>query len=301
MVELPAGEAEPGSAVQAAPASAPAPAGGASNGSSRHLDLSALDPRSYTGMTGLVRFSATTTIRVAGWATRSSVTAATDVIRQVGSGEPITEIVDSQIEAVRSTVWRVLGLDRQPGQPASPPVRSRRAVASLDDLREQGDDLLRRLGDPHAQPRNEHPAFSRILRELVTDEARVLRFLALAGPQPAIDVRTKTPLGVGSELLTGGINLVADMAGCTYPDRNQQYLANLTRLGMIHFSEEQVEDPRRYSFIEAQPVAAQAMARAKKAVTVYRSIAITQFGQQFCEVCFTLDGYDAGGWLKDVR
>jgi hypothetical protein len=70
---------------------------------------------------------------------------------------------------------------------------------------------------------------------------------------------------------------------------------------MIQFSEETVEDPRRYSFIEAQPVAAAAMSRAKRAHTVYRSIVITQFGQQFCEVCFTLDGYDAGGWVKDVR
>jgi hypothetical protein len=91
------------------------------------------------------------------------------------------------------------------------------------------------------------------------------------------------------------------MAGCAHPDRNQEYLANLDRLGMICFSNEQVEDPRRYSFVEAQPVASAAMARAKKATTVYRSICITQFGLQFCDVCFTLDGYDAGGWLKDVR
>jgi len=70
---------------------------------------------------------------------------------------------------------------------------------------------------------------------------------------------------------------------------------------MIFFSEEQVEDPRRYSFVEAQPVAAAAMARARKTITVYRSIQISQFGLQFCDVCFTLDGYDAGGWLNDVR
>ena len=76
------------------------------------------------------------------------------------------------------------------------------------------------------------------------DEARILRFLAVAGPQPAIDIRTKTPFGVGSERLAGGINLIAEMAGCTWPKRDRHYLANLNRLGLVRFSEEPVTDRR---------------------------------------------------------
>jgi hypothetical protein len=259
-----------------------------------------LDPRSYSGATGLVRFAASSTLRVSSWAVKGTWNASTELLRDVTSGQPITEIVDRQIETVRYRVVRALGLQSQgPNQPVV--VQVHRDGPSLRDLREQGDDLLRQLGDPQARPRNEHPAFAQILRELMPDEARILRFMALAGPQPVIDVRTRTPLGVGSELIASGINLVAEMAGSTYPERNQQYLANLVRLGMIFFSEEQVEDPRRYSFVEAQPVAAAAMARARKTITVYRSIRISQFGLQFCDVCFTLDGYDAGGWLNDVR
>jgi hypothetical protein len=272
----------------------------------RSLDPQALDPRRYSGAVGLARFGAVAGLHVAAWATANTVKQATDLVRDINAGEPITEIVDSRLETVRSTMWRFLHLDgvtpAAMAPPAAPTTLSRpRTNASLRDLREQGDELLRRIGNPGERPQTEHPAFSRMLRELVPDEARIMRFMALAGPQPAIDVRTKTPLGVGSELIAGGINLVADMAGATYPQRNQQYLANLTRLGMIQFSDEPVEDPRRYSFIEAQPVAAAAMSRAKRTHTVYRSIVITQFGQQFCEVCFTLDGYDAGGWVKDVR
>jgi len=272
----------------------------------RTLDPAALDPRRYSGAVGLAKFGATAGLHVAAWATATTVRHATDLVRDINAGEPMTEIVDARLESVRSTVWRFLHLDRitptgmAPNAPAAVTNRPRTST-SLRDLREQGDELLRRIGNPGERPQNEHPAFSRMLRELVPDEARIMRFLALAGPQPAIDVRTKTPLGVGSELIAGNINLVADMAGATYPERTQQYLANLTRLGMIQFSEETVEDPRRYSFIEAQPVAAAAMSRAKRTHTVYRSIVITQFGQQFCEVCFTLDGYDAGGWVKDVR
>jgi hypothetical protein len=256
------------------------------------------DPRDYSGAVGLVRFAAATSVRMTTWAVKGTVAASTGLVRDIASGEPITEIMDRHAEAVRYHVVRALNLSTN--QPVVVRMQQHDG-SSLADLREQGDELLRQLGDPNVEPRNEHPAFSRILRELMPDEARILRFMALAGPQPAIDVRTRTPLGVGSELIASGINLVAEMAGATYPDRNQQYLANLVRLGMISFSEEQVEDPRRYSFIEAQPVAAAAMARARRTITVYRSIVITQFGLQFCHVCFTLDGYDAGGWLKDVR
>jgi Abortive infection alpha len=270
-----------------------------SNGNGHRLPVR-LDLRNYSGATGLVRFAVGTTWRVSTGVVRGTVAASTGLVRDVVAGEPITGIVDRQIETVRFRVVRALGLQPQ-GSQHPLVVRVRSDAPSLADLREQGDELLRQVGDPPARPHNEHPAFSRILRELMPDEARILRFLALAGPQPAIDVRTKTPLGVGSELIAGGINLVAEMAGSTYPERNQEYLANLERLGMIAFSTDQVEDPRRYSFVEAQPVAAAAMARAKRTTTVYRSIRITQFGLQFCNVCFTLDGYDAGGWVKDVR
>jgi hypothetical protein len=91
------------------------------------------------------------------------------------------------------------------------------------------------------------------------------------------------------------------MAGCTWPERDRHYLANLNRLGLVRFSAEPVTDRRRYAFVEAQPKAMEPMEQVKKARTVYRSIYLSLFGQQFCEICFDLDGYDAGGWATDDR
>ncbi len=270
----------------------------------RRLGSQGMDRDTYVGLGGLARFAVGTGTRISASALHGTASAATDLVRQVASGEPITDIIDRQVENVRSTVVRALALQNSP-LPSIIQAPAVRASKQADDvtpeqLRDQGDGLLRHVGD-HGEPQASHPAFPRILRELLPDEARIIRFMALAGPQPALDVRTKTPLGVGSELIATGINLVAEMSGCTYPDRNPRYLANLDRLGMIYFSDEQVEDPRRYSFIEAQPIAAEALEQAKKTMTVYRSIRITQFGLQFAQSCFTLEGYDAGGWLKDVR
>jgi hypothetical protein len=116
-----------------------------------------------------------------------------------------------------------------------------------------------------------------------------------------LEVRTRASLGNRAEVLAANINLVANMAGATYPERNPQYLANLARLGLVRPSDEQVKDPRRYSFLEAQPDATAAMGRARRTHTEYRSVAVTPFGRQFAEACFTLDGYDAGGWVNDIR
>ncbi|MEN4450106.1 Abi-alpha family protein [Mycobacterium sp. SM3041] len=163
-------------------------------------------------------------------------------------------------------------------------------------LRDRGDQLLNTPwgSDDHARPRQ--PSFERILDELTSDEARILRFLAVGGPQPSIDIRTNTPFGVGSERLAAGISFIADMAGCSWPTRSREYLGNLERLGLIRFSTEPVDDFRRYYLLDAHPDAVAATSDAARTIAVYRSIYLSVFGEQFCTECFTTSGYNAGGW-----
>ena len=168
-------------------------------------------------------------------------------------------------------------------------------------LRKRGNALISVSYKPELQRRDVHPSFSHILDELLPDEARVLRFLAVAGPQPMIDVRTKTVFQVGSVLLVGGVSVVASMAGCHWPDRDQHYFANLNRLGLIDLSREPVDDYRRYALLEVQPVALHAIEGGPRAITIYRSIALTAFGRQFIEICINTEGYNAGGWDTDGR
>jgi hypothetical protein len=171
-----------------------------------------------------------------------------------------------------------------------------------EDLREVAHELIKRSWEPDAVFARRHPAFAEILTELTPDEARVLRFLAVAGPQPSIDIRTKTLFGIGSERIAYGINMIAQMAGCRWPEFSENYLANLNRLGLVQFSKEPVEDYRRYSLLEVQPDAVDAIeAAGRSTISVYRSIHLTAFGHQFCDVCIDTDGYDAGGWAVNER
>jgi hypothetical protein len=247
---------------------------------------------------GVVRVAGAVVWRAVTSITRGSVGAVNELAREIQAGEPITHIVDHQVALAQSVVLHALGIDNDSQAALN---WGPRRIASERDLRAIGNAMLKGSWQTASQPRTEHPSFALMLQSLTPDEARILRFLAVAGPQPAIDIRTKTPFGVGSERLVGGINLIAEMAGCSWPERDRHYLANLNRLGLVRFSEEPVTDRRRYAFVEAQPKATEPMERAKKATTVYRSIYLSLFGQQFCEICFDLEGYDAGGWASDDR
>lgn len=169
------------------------------------------------------------------------------------------------------------------------------------DLRHWGDDLIAKSQKPTRKQAHRHPAFGQILSELAPDEVRMLRFLAVAGTQPSIDIRTKTMFQIGSERLVSGVNMIADMAGCRWPESDQRYLANLNRLGLVRFSSEPVADYRRYALLEVQPRALEVTEVIPKTISVYRSIYLSEFGQQFCEVCIDTDGYNAGGWATDER
>ena len=148
-------------------------------------------------------------------------------------------------------------------------------------LRERGAELLRQSADVESDD-GAHPAYARILEELHPDEARILRLLALEGPQPSVDVRFVQLIGLNSEVVGEGLNMIGAQAGCRHPERVHAYLDNLNRLGLIWFSKQPVPEPDGYQVLEAQPAVIDAVRRASRAKTVQRSIRLTPFGTNFC-------------------
>jgi hypothetical protein len=161
--------------------------------------------------------------------------------------------------------------------------------STIDVLRSRGEALLRASADVTLDDET-HPAYARILDELAPDEARILWFLAAEGSQPAVDIRTAHLVGLGSQLVAEGLNMIGLEAGARYPERVASYLNNLNRLGLIWFSKEPIEDPVRYQVLEAQPDVLGALKSSRRAKSVQRSILLTPFGRDFCQACFPLSG-----------
>ena len=236
---------------------------------------------------GLARVAASSAWRVASWAVGTSLAANARVLKALADGESPTEVVQDTVTELRELARRGLGLDLNEVPAAQQPHS--RPGATPEELRARGAELLHDAADVWYEG-DTHPAYARILEELSPDEARILRFLAVEGPQPSIDVRTSRPFGVGSELVAGGLSMVGLHAGVRNLERTHADLDNLYRLGLVWFSREQVADPSRYQVVEVQPDVDEAKKKAGRSPkTVHRSIHLTTFGEDFCRLCLSAE------------
>lgn len=244
-----------------------------------------------------------TAVRGTEWAVGTSVEITKQLTQAALDGESSADIAERTGAALRSIARSALGVTEGSVReivsyvptPVGGPNSSQQAIsgnglvrsASSDDLRRRGDALLARSADVYFTE-NVHPAYDRILDQLAPDEARILRFMALNGPQPAVDVRTNRPLGIGSELVQGDLTSVPEQAGVRYPDRSRHYLINLSRLGLTATSDDPVV-LSRYMVLEVQPVVESALKKAGRVPKIVRkSLRLTEFGEDFCNTCFSI-------------
>ena len=233
----------------------------------------------------LARMAATAWIRGLRWGAESSARAYVRLLRSAANGENPAHALQETGSDLRRYARELLGIADEIEQEAD---GADRGEASAATLRERGAELLRLSADVTYEE-DSHPAYARILDVMAPDEARILRLLMENGAQPSVDVRSGGPLGVGvvaTEMVAPGLNMIGAEAGCRHLDRVPAYLNNLYRLGLIWFSREQVGDHLRYQVLEAQPEVLAAMEEAGRgARTTRRSIHLTPFGIDFCDLC----------------
>ena len=251
----------------------------------------------------IARLAMAAWVRAAEWSVRTSLRTGMRIVRGAARGESPADLLQAAEAELRQWGRQLLGVVESNGDGAGPPAtRAEQAAGYVDaeavdleghltddQLRERGAELLRRSTDVD-HDLDAHPAYARILSELAPDEARILRLLAQQGPQAAVDVRTGGPVSLlKSDLVAPGLNMIGREAGVRHLDRVHRYLDNLSRLGLVWFAHEQLDDIQLYQVLEAQPDVAEAMDKAGRGKTVRRSIHLTPFGHDFCEVCLPLD------------
>ncbi len=258
------------------------------------------EARLIRGVFRAAGLAAGTAVRGSQWAVGTTYEVTKELAQAALDGESSADIAERTGNALRSIARSALGVTEgsvreivsyvpttngasQQAITVGPYLRS----ATTDDLRRRGDALLARSADVYFTE-DVHPAYDRILDEVAPDEARILRFMALNGPQPSVDVRTNRPLGIGSELVQGDLTSVPEQAGVRYPDRSRSYLINLNRLGLTLTSDDPVV-LSRYMVLEVQPVVEQALKKAGRAPKIVRkSLRLSEFGEDFCRTCFTI-------------
>ncbi|KAA0023829.1 DUF4393 domain-containing protein [Antrihabitans cavernicola] len=265
------------------------------------------EARILRGVFRVAGLAAGTAIRGGTWAAGTTIDAGRQVVAAAMEGDSPEDVAERASARLRSLARTTLGVTEesvreivsyvptgnlQSGNDATPTLTSRES--SAEELRRRGDELLATSANVYSEDAM-HPAYGRILGELAPDEARMLRFLALNGNQPIVDVRTNRPLGIGSELIESDLSSVSEQAGCRHPERSRSYLINLKRLGLLAIADEPVE-LSRYMVLEVQPKVDAAVKRAGRAPKIVRKrVALTDFGVDFCRTCFTLESSNATG------
>ncbi|MEV0245014.1 Abi-alpha family protein [Nocardia sp. NPDC050712] len=265
------------------------------------------EARLIRGVFRAAGLAAGSAVRGGQWAVNTSFEVTKEIAQAALDGESSADIAERTGNAIRSIARSALGVTEGsvreivsyvptpgnnnstngPGQQPALTMGTQVRSASTQELRRRGDALLARSADVYFTE-HVHPAYDRILDQLAPDEARILRFMALNGPQPAVDVRTNRPLGIGSELVRGDLTSVPEQAGVRYPDRSRSYLINLSRLGLTLTSDDPVV-LSRYMVLEVQPVVEAALKQAGRAPKIVRkSLRLTEFGEDFCRTCFTI-------------
>jgi hypothetical protein len=240
---------------------------------------------------GLLRLGGAIALRTTEFGITTTVRVGQRMMRGAAAGESPQDLIAEATTDVRDRIRAFLGVtdpEAAAAEAGGADENGRFDERSVDSLRERGAELLRQSADVH-RDEGAHPAYARILENLAPDEARILRLLITEGPQPAVDVRSAGALGLNSELLSSGLNMIGAEAGCRRVDRVNAYLSNLYRLGLVWFSREQLEDVNRYHVLEAQPEVQVALSDAGRTRTVRRSIHLTEFGIDFCRTVLPLD------------
>jgi hypothetical protein len=240
----------------------------------------------------IARVTAGAWLRIAGWGHTNSIRVGGRLAHAATDPDAATTLVEEVADGLRAYAREFLGVtdldDRVKRIAPGAELDLAPRITTGELLRARGTELLHQAADVHFDG-EAHPAYGRILTEIVPDEGRVLRLLATAGPQPVLDVRAGNLIGSGSQLIAPGLNMLGAQAGLRHRDRVAAYLGNLHRLGLAAVSGAPVDDPIAYQVLEAQPDVLGAIKATTRARAVHRSIALTAFGVDFCAVCLPLD------------
>ena len=136
-----------------------------------------------------------------------------------------------------------------------------------------------------------HPSFVEIIKQLTSDEAKLLKYMSSAPILPMISVSRTIAGQEGQVTILSNYSHLGLHAQCEYPEMTPTYIDNLSRLGITHVPEfGHYTDANHYQALENHPEILQLKAKIESnagvSVTIQKKfVAITELGKQFSRIC----------------
>jgi hypothetical protein len=174
---------------------------------------------------------------------------------------------------------------------AVPVIEALRYTGHNDELREMFSNLLVGSMDRTTSPLT-HPSFVEIIKQINSDEAKIIKLLDGSGPSSLLKVRLYNPNSAENSFAEPLVNFsyLPFAAGCAYPELGPSYIENLERLALINISYDIYNtNPNAYDILEKHNFVKQWEEHAPKIghrFEINRGVlTVTSFGQKFYETC----------------
>lgn len=169
---------------------------------------------------------------------------------------------------------------------AAPIIQYLRYIPDEPDLAELFLNLLASSMDKDKH-KEIHPSFAEILKQITSDEAKMLKILSNGEGFPKVKLNFETGPNKFSTIFRTFTTICYE-AKCDIPENTQEYIDNLVRLGLVEVLNETyiIGDPR-YDEFEKHPVVAVEVENIVKlgySPKFFRGLFhLTNFGRQFCK------------------
>ena len=146
-------------------------------------------------------------------------------------------------------------IESPPVKVAGPVFEAMRFCTEDEELKEMFSNLLANSMDKETKSRA-HPAFVEVLKNLTSDEAKILNHIAyikspnLLNVFPVIDQTASYPSRNANTVINPLTSLIATDSGCENPELVATYINNLTRLGVFEVNGTPLAKPNVYDEIE---------------------------------------------------
>lgn len=175
---------------------------------------------------------------------------------------------------------------------AGPALEALKYTGHKEDLRELYANLLANAINIDTA-KSAHPGFVDIIRNLTSDEARVLIFLASRRAYPIISTKAILKDGTGEQRLMENVSMLGTDAGCQNPGFTPKYIDNLIRLGLLVIPPlEHLTAVGLYDAITTHPAVQKQKAQIEQDKEKFsgfdidkKYIKLTAFGLMFAEAC----------------
>jgi hypothetical protein len=203
--------------------------------------------------------------------------------------DKIKDFVDNKVTEKLQNVPKE-NIITPPPHVAGPALESLRYTGSIEELKELYANLLAASMDS-VTTKDAHPSFVEIIKQLSSDEAKLLTALISKEQEPAVTIRNNREDKTGGRDQFRNFTVLGEKIGVHDYGRIPNHLDNLCRLGLLEVpAQYQLIGEDIYKHLDEHPIVKSIVEsidqeEGRKSELVHKTIIVTGLGRQFINTC----------------